>query len=502
MNYRLLVLSSIIYLVAACSTKKKYTNFVKIEKEKLIKEVVVSNNVKLPEEDVSAEPVVSNVFKTSIYDALPKSFNLKPFLTEAKSQDFRNTCGYFAFCGLLEAAYAKKYKKNINLSEEYLIALHQGNFYGANETCAINSVIATYSNYGIVPESSYPYQPKWSEYGFPYHYYRNKDSIPAKAYLTNKPDKIHKTSNYYHNSISATRGLTKILKTLVNDSLPLISVFIFTKDRYDHFDSENGSFKKTTFSEIKNLNEKTGEIKFEIPKLYKVIANDTTFQNYIEENQWENHFMLITGYDKDLERIYFKNSWGKSFGDDGYGFISFSEFKKRERYSYHLTPEFILNVFEEASPKAIENNIEGEEIQTNYTKEGALEILFTGKIETIPYKSLLIEHKIYELEATDKGLENDFTKAKVFTLNVDNSKMVEDKYIRTYWNSLSDRTKDQYIWTNENPLKSRLSKQKMKTFLNQYNPSNRYFVCSTITTYDDVNNTVELRRIWTPLEIK
>jgi hypothetical protein len=394
MKYRLIFCCGILYLAFACSAKKKYNNFVKIEKEKLIKEVVASNKEKLPEEEFSEKTLAPEPSKNSVYDTLPNSFNLRPFLTEAKAQGSRNTCAYFVFCGLLEALYQKKYKKTINFSEEYLIALRQDAFYGADETCSINSVFETYNSYGIVPENSYPYQPIWTDYGFPYHQYRKLESNPANAYKSNKPDKIYTTPDNEENNIMQSNSFVSVLAYLTKRSLPVIGVFILTKDRYDHYDSENGPITKTTFGEIRNIDDKTGEFKFEIPKLYKVVNKDTIFQNNIIEEEWDNHFMLITGYDKELKRLYFRNSWGKSFGDEGYGFITFSEFKERLVDSYRLTPKFILNVFEEDNAKAADINIEGEEVETNYTKDGGLQILFTGNIETIPNKSLLIEHKI------------------------------------------------------------------------------------------------------------
>lgn len=501
MKYRLIFCIGIVYLLIACSVKKQYNNYVISEKEKLKKEVTISDSEKVSDGVINIETVAPKLSTSPIYDALPKSLNLKPFLTEVKNQGSRYTCAYFAFCGFLEAVYKKKYKKDINLSEEYLISLNQGNFYGASETCAINSVATTYLKHGIVEENTLPYQPTWTNYGFPYHKYRNIDSIPANAYKSNKPKEIYSNIPFKNINLEAVRGLPRTLNVLVKDSLPVIGIFIFTKDRYSHYDSINGSLKKTTYSDIRNLDDKTGEIKFEIPKSYKVVANDTIFENYIDEDNWENHFMLITGYDKDIERIYFKNSWGKSFGEDGYGFISFSEFKKSKWFSYRLIPESDIQLFEDSIPKSNEIKIEEEALQTKYTKEGTLEILFTGKIQTIPYKSLLIEHKIYELDATQKSLDNDISKAKVFTLNENNSKTLDDNYIRTYWNSLSDKTKDNFIWTTHQPLKSKLSKQKMKTFLNQYNPDNNYYICTTITTYDDLNENVVLKRIWTPIKI-
>lgn len=502
MKKNIIICSIFLYLIVACSAKKKYTNYVNSEKEKLKKEVVISNSEKLTEEEVPKELVNTKLPKVSLYDKLPKKVNLKPFLTEAKDQGDRHTCAYFAFCGLLEAAYKKKHKKDINLSEEYLISVSQGKFYGANESCSIITVASSYLRNGIVEEDAFPYQPSWTNYGFPYYKYRNMDSIPSNAYKQYKPKEIYSNTLNSHYNILVVRGLPNTLNVLAKDSLPVIGVFIMTKDRYSHYDSINGPLKKTTYSEIKNFNEKTGEIKFEIPKSYKIIAKDTLFEKNINEENWENHFMLITGYDKDLERLYLKNSWGKSFGEDGFGFITFSEYKENQRYGYYLDSEFDVKVFEDTARKSSEIKIEEEAIKTNFTKDGALEIQFTGKIQTIPYKSLLIEHKIFELNSAQNSMNYDVTKATAFNVNKNISKPLDDHYLRTYWNSLSDKTKDNFIWTTEKPLKSRLNKQKIKTLLNQYNPNNSYFVCTTITTYDDAKNKVELKRVWTSLEFK
>jgi C1A family cysteine protease len=43
-----------------------------------------------------------------------------------------------------------------------------------------------------------------------------------------------------------------------------------------------------------------------------------------DESQCGWHAVLLVGYDDDAERFIFKNSWGETWGRDGYGFLPYS----------------------------------------------------------------------------------------------------------------------------------------------------------------------------------
>lgn len=477
-------------MLSACNLFKKQHKIEKAPQElnpKIVKE-----------KNSPADSIVKNI--TGAYDTFPVRLDLRPFQTSVKNQGSRSTCSYFTFCALLESYFKIKFGKEYNLSEEYLIGINQKNTYGLIENCSADFPEIAYRNYGIVTEDRWPYQPSWYSYGFPYYPYRNLDSVPAKELKSNRmPDyKKEKPVIFEMNSMfRAATGVRKALQALSKDSLPFIATLILTTDQYLHCDSFNGKPFKTTFNYQKNVNLKTGEFKFEVPAIYKIVGKDTFFIKEIEENKWDNHFVLVTGYDREEEVFYFKNSWDSTFGDQGYGFIRFSQFRRRLRYFIKLAPN--LNLPLPAEPLEIPKKVTVNNVKININQDPSknLEIKLEADIKGIGNHNLLIKQTLCSY-SDSSHVEKD--SAKPIILSTTDSILLGDKYLRCAWHTPFETIGTDLLWPHQNPLTMQLNLAQTQPMMKQIQQQNKKLVLrTTFTMFNDLQNEVELMRVWTPV---
>jgi hypothetical protein len=73
------------------------------------------------------------------------------------------------------------------------------------------------------------------------------------------------------------------------------------------------------------------------------------FENLKEDEVWEpesgdtrylgGHALCVVGYDMSRNAFRLMNSWGKSWGDNGFGWVSFEDYAEFCKYAYTLVPE-------------------------------------------------------------------------------------------------------------------------------------------------------------------
>lgn len=109
---------------------------------------------------------------------------------------------------------------------------------------------------------------------------------------------------------------------------------------YPYYGSMNNSipiykdankYRILTYARISNL----GELKASLVKFGPCVAGVEVFNGFMQtkngyvpipavgEESLGGHAICIVGYNDDLEVVKFKNSWGKDWGEEGYGYLSY-----------------------------------------------------------------------------------------------------------------------------------------------------------------------------------
>ena len=116
----------------------------------------------------------------------------------------------------------------------------------------------------------------------------------------------------------------------------------------------------------------------------------------------KNHFAIIFGYDKEKSLFYVKNSWGKEWGDNGYGSISFTELEK------YLIPVISIQIIDNPELKLPVMNkpkkIEISEITSHpiINKDTSLTLSIQGVITNLGFRNLEIRSILIASTETDE----------------------------------------------------------------------------------------------------
>ena len=128
-----------------------------------------------------------DVNNVSTYDPellkdLPKTLDLKEFMTPVKDQGERGTCSFFTATGLYESAVKKKMKVDVNFSEEYMNhSVKSKGYEDRNEGgSTLVNLYATQTD-GLMLERDVPYQPSWFEWKAPCENFKTDDEAAPKV---------------------------------------------------------------------------------------------------------------------------------------------------------------------------------------------------------------------------------------------------------------------------------------------------------------------------------
>lgn len=488
-NLRNTVLPALLMLlVNACSIQRKHEKFIQANKELIRKTVQAplskGDSVKLAE--------------AMALDTFPVAVDLRPFQTPVKSQDNRNTCAHFAYCAMLESYYKRVHGKDYNLSEEYLAGLLQGDFYGDNEFCSINGPEMVFNEFRIITEDRWPYQPSWFEHGFPYFPYHNQAPVHAKALMSYEaPKKLRQSPLDPEIELVESRSLPRAIGMLSRDSMPFIAALILTDDRYEHCDSFNGKPFKTTVGESRNVNMKTGEFTAKVPNRYQVVGKDTLPMGIVAIDDWYYHFVLVTGYDREKEMLFFKNSWDTSFGDAGYGFIRFAEFRKLGVFYRPFPQNMHFPLPEEPLHAQMQARADSVKVNLAANKKGGLDIRLQGAVTGVGKHCVVVRHMLFHLPDSSVA-GTDHSRPVECVLGAEDSALLGDKYLRCTWHTPFYGEGGNLRWTEKSPLTQTLGPDGLQTLLKQHGRQ-RLVLRSSIMVFDDIKGFNVLQRIWTPL---
>lgn len=193
----------------------------------------------------------------------------------------------FSFMSFYQAA-----KNNRAITNEYTFSpsyLYQSIRECADCTCGsrLDYALDFLKNTGIVPLASFPYD-------------QNRCAKPATTLQTTA--RQYKISDWFR--IEDIKNLTEI-KTYLSNDMPVI-VSVKTDDAFQNF-----LYKKET---------------------------DTYAWNNSED--YGNHAMLIVGYDNTRGAFKLLNSWGTSWGANGYGWVDYASFRNMANQGFVVEKDY------------------------------------------------------------------------------------------------------------------------------------------------------------------
>ena len=243
------------------------------------------------------DTVTHSTLDESQLNDLPRSINLKDDMTIAKNQGSRGTCTFFSTAALIEATIKKDQNLDVNISEEYIsyVTKAQG-YFRADEGSNVRSNIVALSDEGILLERDYSYQPSWFDKGLPCEKFKAEDKqAPEECFTHSKPAKEILAKVISAKNITfqgAYKNTNEIIRFLAEEKRPL------------------------TLSLPVNFNG--------WPDTGLVRHNEELRQECLSKPEsCGGHSVLLTGYDLDKKLFFFKNSWGKNWGEDGHGSMTF-----------------------------------------------------------------------------------------------------------------------------------------------------------------------------------
>lgn len=237
-----------------------------------------------------------------------KVVDLRKYQTPVKNQKDRNTCAYFAVTALLEGVISKTFNKKLDISEEFQIFYGKSHFneyadkeFGNTSMIAKNFVSQNF----VMREKDFPYKESPFEPG---RICENEDpyssATPAHCFSGAPVDFEYgqsiRVNGLEYDWITGLWDFGKTRAQLIQKRIDKGRPVVLTLKVYPPgWDNTHVTYTDTT-------NEK---------------CESGEYSCY-------GHAILLTGYDSDKRIFMFKNSWGESWGDKGYGTMSFDYVNK------------------------------------------------------------------------------------------------------------------------------------------------------------------------------
>lgn len=256
---------------------------------------------------------------------LPTSADLRKYFTKIKNQGGQSACASFSLVSVFEYFMANETKTNPDLSEAF-VYYNARNITGETETdcgTTLHNVIRTMTDNGVCVEELCPYN-------------ENKHSV--------KPDETAYSDGQKRKLVAAKNVPIDVetIKAAINEGYPVIASFCV----FDSFAKNTGGFVSLPSSKERQKEKK------------------------------DYHAMVICGYSDDHGYFIVRNSWGKSFGDDGYCYIPYAYVRDADLTIYacaitgidigtlqHHADSFKYNVFDK------DNNIQYSVLQNQLIEE-------------------------------------------------------------------------------------------------------------------------------------
>ena len=237
---------------------------------------------------------------------VPKQFSLTGPQDAVRDQGNRNSCTSFAYLTCIENELKNFSGQSYNLSEEYVTYFAKMN-KSNSELSDINDIFEASVAHGFVQENDWPYQYSYFSMGYPCQNEEMGVSENYMCYAHQTPpqqviDKSFKINNLKIRYCSPPFDDARYIS--------MCNVIYTKKIMY------GVSFPHKAFYDVDELNS-NGVLKY----------SDTLTRDEREDSILY-HYAAIVGFDLDKKHFIVKNSWGKNWGVNGYGFISFDMMRK------------------------------------------------------------------------------------------------------------------------------------------------------------------------------
>lgn len=412
----------------------------------------------------------TSTLKLDTLSDLPRVVDLKEDMTPVKNQGDRGTCTFFSTMGILEAAIKKDFKVEVNLSEEYLnyVTKKAGHYPKVEGSNVANNVYALAAT-GVLLEKDAVYQPSWFQKGMKCESFKATDrTAPLECFTHSAPQKevldqviSSKGFNFY----ALSPNTNDIITFLAKERRPLTLSVTVNFNGWP--DSGDVYYNEALRTECLNTPSACG-----------------------------GHSVVLTGYDMDKKVFFFKNSWGHTWGKDGYGTITFDSVDNYLDDSLYYYEVSAINI-----PENYNEIKKAELVSFNpsvvFENDESLKVSIQAEVKKtqgqVVYISSFLAKKYKD--------ETPSTEANTYTvgLNNDESKVVGDSYVRALKYIYTPEAEDSLTWTEESPLVLAVDTNALKTSTSKGIFSSTLYdvyLRSTIYVHDDIDSFKILKRVY------
>lgn len=337
-------------------------------------------------------------------------------MTEVKSQSSRNTCASFTLIALLEYEIKKHSGNDVNLSEEYLhYSIKKEDNSNHSEITSMMKCTEHASKNGVLFENDWPYVPSFYNRGYPCE--KNTEGDSSTPFYCN--GHFDPPADIKQKQINLKFDVTRIPM-----SIRKITTWIYEKNQPCAF-----IFPIIDTNWISNYGHVTVNRK-----------------RYYETTEHNNHYAIICGYDLKKEVFFIRNSYGKEWGNNGYGTISFSDFRKYAGAEVLFINVIDTNSFKIKEPlEPFKTTVSFENIEATTNPDQSITLKLQGFIDSLGRRNIEIRSYFIVVHENGKKFRIELLSNEVET--------VDDYYVCHVWRYRSDSAFiTKLIWDEKNPL--------------------------------------------------
>ena len=321
---------------------------------------------------------------------------------------------------------------------------------------------------GLMLERDWSYQPSWFDEGYACEKFKlNAQNAPARCYSHNSPDE--KTLK---KMISAKKVKFKALKKNTNDIIKFLAkearplIISLTVNRHGWPD-ETG---ETVYNE---------ELRAECLKT---------------PTECGGHTVILTGYDMNKKVFFFKNSWGVTWGNKGYGTVTFEAVDKYAHDSLYYVESAKVDLPEDYAKDYLD--AESVEVSPALSDDASIEAGLTGSIKGLDGRTLIVSvSPVIKLKSNKEDPTNENTVLIPMPDGIN--------YVKSFKPFNPSDTENGLNWKEEDPFVLTIGAEIMKAPDSvKYMKANAYkhLLKTSIYVHTDDQKYKVIKEVYLPLE--